>query len=107
MSMVPSGRHLEISGTGSGESVHRTSIRELRGDRGSRYMVGIEWTGGLALGVLGFNFCNRLDARYAGHPGERHGVRDYHHGQKEKGSHAGQLGGASWVEHGLVDVETW
>ena len=70
-------------------------------------MVGIEWTGGLALGDLGFNFCNRFDARYAGHPGERYGVRDYHHGQKEEGGHAGQLGGARWIEHDLVDVETW
>ena len=74
MGVVPSGRYLEISGTGSGQSVYRTGIRELRRDRGSRYMVRIEWAGGLAFGVLGFNFIHRPDARGAGHPRERHGV---------------------------------
>ena len=72
MGMVPSGRYLEISGTGGGQPVHRTSIRELSRNGGSRYMVRIEWTGGLAFGVLDFNFGNRPDARGVGHPGEGH-----------------------------------
>ena len=74
--MVSSGRYLKIPGTSSWQPVYRTSIRELRCDRGSRYMVRIERTGGLAFGDLCFDFIHGPDARYTGHPRERHGVRD-------------------------------
>ena len=72
MGMVPGGRYLEISGTGGGQSVQRTSIRELSRGGGSRYMVWIEWTGGLAFGVLDLEFTLRPNARDVGHPGEGH-----------------------------------
>ena len=81
MGIVSSGRYLETSRMGSRESVLRTSIWELRCNWGSRYMVGIEWTGGLAFGDLGFNFIHGPDARYVGDPRERHDVGNEHDDQ--------------------------
>ena len=76
MGMVSTGRYLDTSGMNGGQSVYRTGIRELRCDRGGRYMIRIKRAGGLAFGVLGFNFIHGPKARYAGYPRERHGIGD-------------------------------
>lgn len=51
MRVISDSGHLEVSGMCTGESVLGTCVGVLRGDGGSWYMVRIEWTGRLALGM--------------------------------------------------------
>lgn len=106
MSMVSGSRYLEISWARSGESVNRTGVRKLRCDRGSRNMIRIEWTCGLAFDVLGFNFIYRLDATYVGHPRECHNFRGQHDGQKEA-RHLDHLGVVCCICHDVEADEGW
>ena len=80
MDIISSGGHLEVPRAGTGESVYGACVGELRRDGGSRHMVWIEWTGGLAFSILGFDIRRGSDARYAGHPWECHGVGNDHYG---------------------------
>ena len=80
MDIVSIGGHLEVPRAGTGESVYGACVGELRRDGGTGYMVWIEWTGGLAFGMLGFDFRRGSDARHAGDPWECHGAWNDHDG---------------------------
>ena len=106
MGMITDGWHLKVSRTGTGQSVFGTCVGELRGDGGSRYMVWIEWTCGLAFGMLGFNLRDGSDSRHAGYPWERYNMRNYRQHYQEKGRHLDQLPGGSGFEDVFIDVCT-